>query len=73
MVEGPLNELAARWRLAEILPGSDGASVLQYLVRLKPGVQAGAVLDTIRKEGGDHVQAAELRSLRSRAKRRSPA
>ena len=73
VVEGPLNELAARWRLAEILPGSDGASVLQYLVRLKPGVQAGAVLDTIRKEGGDHVQAAELRSLRSRAKRRSPA
>ncbi len=73
VVEGPLNEMAVRWRLAEILPGSDGVSVLQYLVRLKPGVQPGVVLDTIRKEGGDHVQAAELRSLRSRAKRRKPA
>ena len=69
-VEGPLNEMAVRWRLAEIIPGGDGVSVLQYLVRLKPGVQAGVVLDTIRKEGGDHVQAAELRSLRSRTKRR---
>ncbi len=73
VVEGPLNDLAVRWRLAEIMPGQDGVSVLQYLVRLKPGVQPGVMLDTIRKEGGDHVQAAELRSLRSRAKRRGPA
>jgi len=72
-VEGPLNDMAVRWRLAEIIPGGDGVSVLQYLVRLKPGVQPGVMLDTIRKEGGDHVQAAELRSLRSRAKRRKPA
>ncbi len=73
VVEGPLNELALRWRLAEIIPGKDGASVLQYLVRLRPGVEPGLMLDTIRKEGGDHVQAAELRSLKSRAKRRKPA
>ena len=73
VVEGPLNDLAVRWRLAEIIPGQDGVSVLQYLVRLKPGVQPGVVLDMIRKQGGDHVQAAELRSLRSRAKRRRPA
>ncbi len=73
VVEGPLKDMAVRWRLAEIIPGSDGASVLQYLVRLKPGVQPGLMLDTIRKEGGEHVQAAELRSLRSRAKRREPA
>ena len=73
VVEGPLNDLAVRWRLAEIIPGSDGASILQYLVRLKPGVQPGLMLDTIRKEGGDHVQAAELRSLRSRARGRKPA
>ena len=73
VVEGPLNETAVRWRLAEIIPGQDGASILQYLVRLKPGVQPGIMLDTIRKEGGDHVQAAELRSLRSRAKRKKPA
>ncbi len=73
VVEGPLNDLAVRWRLAEILPGQDGVSVLQYLVRLKPGVQPGVMLDTIRKQGGDHVQAAELRSLRSRTKRGKPA
>ena len=65
--------MAVRWRLAEILPGQDGVSVLQYLVRLKPGVQPGVMLDTIRKDGGDHVQAAELRSLRSRTRRRKPA
>ena len=72
VVEGPLNDMTVRWRLAEIIPGQDGVSVLQYLVRLKPGVRPGDMLDTLRKEGGDHVQAAELRSLRSRTKRRSP-
>jgi hypothetical protein len=70
VVEGPLKEMAARWRLAEILPGQDGASVLQYLIRLKPTVQPGVMLDAIRREGGEHVQAAELRSLKSRTKRR---
>ena len=73
VVEGPLNEMAVRWRLAEIIPGQDGVSVLQYLVRLKPGVQPGVLLDRIRKDGGDHVQAAELRSLKSRTKQRKPA
>ena len=73
VVEGPLNEMAVRWRLAEIIPGKDDLSILQYLVRLKPGVRPGFMLDTIRQEGGEHVQAAELRSLRSRAKRRKPA
>jgi hypothetical protein len=72
VVEGPLNELAARWRLAEIIPGKDGVSILQYLVRPNPGVQPGLLLDKIRQEGGDHIQAAELRSLRSRAKRSRP-
>jgi hypothetical protein len=71
-VEGPLNEMTVRWRLAEIIPGQEGTSVLQYLVRLKPSVQAGLMLDRIRDEGGDAVQAAELRSLRSRTKRRKP-
>ncbi len=70
VVEGPLNEMAVRWRLAEILPSQDGVSVLQYLVRLKPSVQPGLMLDTIREAGGDHVQAAEMRSLKSRIKRR---
>lgn len=72
VVEGPLNDMTLRWRLAEIIPGQDGASILQYLVRLKPGVRPGVMLDKIRGEGGDHVEAAELRSLRSRTKRRKP-
>ena len=67
---GPAPRDGLRWRLAEIIPGQDGVSILQYLVRLKPGVQPGLMLDTIRKVGGDHVQVAELRSLRSRTKRR---
>ena len=70
VVEGPLKDMAVRWRLAEILPGNDDVSILQYLVRLKPSVTPGEFLDTIRKVGGDHVQAAELRGLKSRAKRR---
>ena len=70
VVEGPLNDMAVRWRLAEIIPSDDGVSALQYLVRLKPDVQPGVMLDRIRREGGDHVQAAELRSLRSRTRRR---
>jgi hypothetical protein len=72
-VEVPINAMTLRWRLAEIIPGQEGVSVLQYLVRLKPGVKAGTLLDTIRKDGGEAVQAAELRSLRSRTKRRKPA
>jgi len=58
-----LGALAVRWRLAEILPGADGASVLEYLVRLKEGINGGALLDGIRKAGGAAVRAAELRSL----------
>lgn len=70
VVEGPLNDMAVRWRLAEIIPGQEGVSILQYLVRLKPSVGPGDMLDTIRRVGGEHVNAAELRSLKSRAKRR---
>ena len=45
-------------------------SILEYLVRLKDHVPAGALLDAIRREGGDRVRAAELRSLEG-LKRRS--
>ncbi len=58
-----LGALAVRWRLAEILPGANGRSVLEYLVRLKDGISGGALLDGIRKSGGSSVHAAELRSL----------
>jgi Domain of unknown function (DUF4956) len=67
--EPVLERLAVRWRLAEILPGAEGVSILEYLVRLRDGVSPGALLDSIRKAGGDHVRAAELRSLKGLKKR----
>ena len=69
LVERHLAALAVRWRLAEIIPGEDGVSILEYLVRVKEHVPAGALLDAIRKDGGDHVRAAELRSLQGLKKR----
>ncbi len=67
--EPVLERLAVRWRFAEILPGAEGGSILEYLVRLRDGVSPGALLDAIRKAGGDHVRAAELRSLKGLKKR----
>ena len=68
--EEVLDRGAARWRLAEILPGKDGLSVLEYLVRVKDGIPTGAVLDAIRRDGGDRVVAAEMRSLRGLKKKK---
>jgi hypothetical protein len=62
-VERILGDAAVRWRLAEILPGTDGVSILEYLVRLKDGYAGGSLLDAIRIEAGAAVRAAELRSL----------
>ena len=46
-VEEVLEELAARWKLAEVGPGPSGF-ILHYLARLDgPGVQ-GAVMDRLR-------------------------
>jgi Domain of unknown function (DUF4956) len=69
VVEAVLQRGAARWRLAEILPSEDGVSVLEYLVRVREGVPAGAILDAIRRESGEKVDAAELRSLEGLKKR----
>ncbi len=69
VAEPVLERLAVRWRLAEILPGAEGVSILEYLVRLRDGVSQGALLDAIRKTGGDTVRAAELRSLKGLQKR----
>lgn len=69
VVERHLGDMAIRWRLAEIIPGEGTISILEYLVRLKEHVPAGALLDAIRKEGGDFVRAAELRSLQGLKKR----
>lgn len=69
IVEQHLRAMTIRWRLAEIMPGEEGVSILEYLVRLKDHVPAGALLDAIRRDGGEHVLAAELRSLEGLKKR----
>jgi hypothetical protein len=71
-IEDVLKRGSARWRLAEILPGEDDISVLEYLIRPKEGVPTGAILDAIRREGGDKVEAAELRSLEGLKKTAKP-
>ncbi len=68
-VEPILERMALRWSLAEVIPGHDGVSILEYLVRVPDEVPAGAILDAIRAEAGALVRAAELRSLRGLAKK----
>ena len=62
-VEAIFEEQTKRWRLAEILPGDGGTSTLEYLVRLKEGIEAGALLDDLKRRGAPSVAAAEYRSL----------
>jgi len=63
MVEPVLEELAVRWKLAEISPGPSGHMLL-YLARLDdPGVQ-GALMDRIHEARDGVLDAAELRSLK---------
>ena len=62
-VEAILEEQTKRWRLTEILPGEGGISTLEYLVRLKDEVEAGAFLDDLQRRGAPSVSAAEYRSL----------
>ncbi len=69
LVDSELGQMAIRWRLAEIVPGEGGISILEYLVRLRDHVPAGVLLDAIRREGGEKVRAAELRSLQGLKKR----
>ena len=63
IVEPEVAERSIRWRLAEILPHNGGVFILEYLVRMKDGIPAGALLDAIRRSGGTRIQAAEFRSL----------
>ncbi|MBW3535316.1 MAG: DUF4956 domain-containing protein [Gemmatimonadetes bacterium] len=67
-VEAVLEGLAVRWSLAEIVPSADGGSVLEYLVRPREDVSAGALIESVRGAAGDYVRAAELRSLKTLAK-----
>jgi hypothetical protein len=62
-VEAIFEEQTKRWKLTEILPGEGGTSTLEYLVRLKDEVEAGAFLDDLQRRGAPSVAAAEYRSL----------
>jgi hypothetical protein len=68
-VEPLLEAASRRWRLAEIAPGQDGVCVLEYLVLLEDGVTRGSFLESLRRETGERVQAAEMRSLKALAKK----
>ncbi len=68
-VETVLGEACIRWQLAEVLPGDDGVSVLEYLVRPREDVTEGRLLMAVRAASGESIRAAELRSLKKLAKR----
>jgi hypothetical protein len=62
-VEPILEELAARWKLAEVSPARSGF-LLVYLARLDDSAVQGAVMDRLRNGAGGAIEAAELRSLK---------
>jgi len=62
-VEQQLQELAARWKLAEVTP-TEGGFLLMYLARLDGPAVQGAVMDRLRNGVGAVIEAAELRSLK---------
>jgi hypothetical protein len=64
VVEQLLETETVRWRLAEILPAGSGRSTLEYLLRLKEGILAAAVLNALKSRGSPPIDAAEYRSLR---------
>lgn len=63
-VEAILEDVAARWKLAEIVHGPGGGVVLEYLAALAVPAAEGALLDRIRQSHSGAVTAAELRSLK---------
>jgi hypothetical protein len=67
-VEPILDEVATRYRLAEIAPGAPGRMVMEYLVRLDGEGAEGTLLDRLHQEE-DVLDAVELRSLKGLKKR----
>lgn len=63
LVDEILGEMAVRWELAEILPGTSTTSVLEYLVRLKKEESPARLLELLKSAPGGQVLAAEWRSL----------
>lgn len=71
VVDPLLDRHAARWQLAEVVPGEAGRLALTYLVRLNPGVTEDFLIRAMEaadREGPGVIEAAEIRSLRSLAK-----
>jgi hypothetical protein len=64
LIEQVFEDQTKRWRLAELLPSVEGTTTLEYMVRLKDGAVAGALLDELKRRGAPSVVAAEFRSLR---------
>ena len=63
LVEEILGQMAVRWELAEILPGSGTSTVLEYLVRLREQESPARLLELLKSAPGRQVVAAEFRSL----------
>lgn len=69
LVEKVLSDHAETWRFAELVDPGGGVKVLEYLVRLLPHHPSASVVERLREEGGETVQAAEIRSLKRLAGR----
>lgn len=63
-VDAALEELASRYRLAEIVPNPPHGVVLEYYARLDGGGIEGSLLDRIREAPDGVLQSVELRSLK---------
>jgi len=60
-VESVLRESAKRWELTGITPGEHGFQQIEYVVRLKPSIARGALLNSLRARGAPNVIGAEFR------------
>jgi len=70
LVDEILAQMANRWELAEILPGSGTTSALEYIIRLKNGESPARLLELLQSAPGRQVLAAEYRSLEGLANSR---
>jgi len=60
-VESVLRESAKRWELTGITPGEHGFQQIEYVVRLKPSIARGSLLNSLRARGAPNVIGAEFR------------
>src|SRR5437899_12341363 len=58
VAETLLDDQAKRWKLAEIVPGERGTSILEYLIRLKDDAVAATLLDSLKARGAPDIVAA---------------